>query len=162
MAFPGSPAKGSTQLGLSPGAQAPGGVPTGAAPVAGGFAAGTAPAAGGFTAGAAASGAGGAVLTPDDLERLATAFRPSWELDEAPFTGAGSLSPADIRALGGGGTHVDVRSAAFSPAHTSHAPAKPVIAEEPANKVIVDPGLVAPASVRPPPPPMSDRPHVLQ
>jgi hypothetical protein len=92
-------------------------------------------------------------LTPADfdrLERLATSFRPSWELDEAPFTGAGTLSAGDIRALQGGGTHVDVR-AALATAQASHAPAKPAAAlDEPANKVIVDPSLVAP--------PMSARP----
>jgi len=54
-----------------------------------------------------------APLPPGDferLERLATAFRASWELDDAPFTGAGSLSPADVRALQGGGTHAEVRA----------------------------------------------------
>lgn len=98
-----------------------------------------------------------APLTPDDFERLATAFRPSWELDEAPFSGAGSLSPSDIRALQGGGTHADVRATALTAAHATHAPAKPVVgAEEPASKVIV-----APDSVRPPPP-AAERPVVLQ
>src|SRR5258708_5928635 len=101
-----------------------------------------------------------APLTPDDfdrLERLATSFRPSWELDEAPFSGAGALSAADVRALQGGGTSADVRATALTAAQASHAPAKPVTGfEEPANKVIVDPGLLAPPSVRPP-----QRPAVL-
>src|SRR5271166_642101 len=82
-----------------------------------------------------------APLTPDDFERLATAFRPSWELDEAPFTGAGTLSAGDVRALQGGGTHADVRAHAFSAlttaqsAHANHAPAKAAAAEEQVNKV---------------------------
>lgn len=98
-----------------------------------------------------------APLTPDDFERLATAFRPCWELDEAPFSGAGSLSPSEIRALQGGGTHADVGATALTAAHASHAPAKPMIgAQEPVNKVIVSPD-----SVRPPPP-AAERPVVLQ
>src|SRR5271166_5224074 len=89
--------------------------------------------------------------TPDDLERLATAFRPSWELDDAPFTGAGVLSAGDIRALQGGGTHADIRAATLNASHASHSPAKPSLAlDEPATKVIVDPALVTPlASARP-------------
>jgi hypothetical protein len=85
-------------------------------------------------------------LTPDDLERLATAFRPSWELDEAPFTGAGSLSAADVQALQAGGTHADVRaatqmaSAAFPPA--------PAARIEPVESMVIAAPVVAP----PPPP----------
>ncbi len=84
-----------------------------------------------------------APLTPDDFERLATAFRPSWELDEAPFTGAGALSTADIRALQGGGTHADVRATAQQAvSNGSHAPPKPAVAvDEPATKVIIDPAV---------------------
>jgi hypothetical protein len=89
-----------------------------------------------------------APLTPGDfdrLERLATAFRPSWELDDAPFTGAGSLSAAEIQALQGGGTRAEVRAALLA-AQTGHAPAKAATVEEPAHKVIVDPAMVAPPS----------------
>jgi len=38
-------------------------------------------------------------LTPDEADRLASMFRPSWELDDAPFTGAGTLAPSDHMAL---------------------------------------------------------------
>ena len=51
-----------------------------------------------------------AELTADDFERLSTAFRPSWELDMAPFTGPGVVSPSEIRALHGGEVHADVRA----------------------------------------------------
>jgi hypothetical protein len=94
-----------------------------------------------------------APLTPDDLERLATAFRPSWELDDAPFTGAGSLSAGDIRALQGGGTHAEVRATALTAVQGSLAPARVLAAAEEPAKVVIDPGLVAPPpSVRPPAP----------
>src|SRR5258708_6972849 len=84
-------------------------------------------------------------LSSDDFERLAAAFRPSWELDDAPFAGPGSLSPADVRALQGGGTRADVRAAVAqgtNGAYPSH-PSAPVA------------GTAAPRSVarRPPPPP---------
>ncbi len=45
-------------------------------------------------------------LTPEDAERLASTFRPVWDLDDAPFTSNGAqgngLSAADIDALGAG------------------------------------------------------------
>ena len=51
-------------------------------------------------------------LTPDDFEQLAAAFRPSWDFDEAPFTGPGSISPSELQVLGGAGrTHADIRPA---------------------------------------------------
>ena len=82
--------------------------------------------------------------TPDDLERLATAFRPSWELDEAPFTGAGSLSPADMQALQGGGTHVDVRTTAKI-AGGSFPPSRVVGTMEPVESIVVaEPAVAAP------------------
>jgi hypothetical protein len=98
-----------------------------------------------------------APLTPDDLEQLATAFRPSWELDEAPFTGAGTLSAADVQALQGGGTHADVR-AAMPNAGSAFAPPRPnsvealgsVVVEE--SIIVRDPPAPAPA-LRPAPPP---------
>ena len=43
-------------------------------------------------------------LSPDEAERLAAAFKPSWEFDEAPFTqGNGGLDAAQIEALAAGG-----------------------------------------------------------
>ena len=50
-------------------------------------------------------------LTPEEADRLAAMFRPSWEFDDAPFTGAASLSPSEIQALQGGGVRADVRAA---------------------------------------------------
>jgi hypothetical protein len=74
----------------------------------------------------------GARLTPDDFEHLAAAFRPSWEFDEAPFTGSGTMSPADMRMLQGGGTHADVRAAVAvptaQPAPAPYAPPQAVAA----------------------------------
>jgi hypothetical protein len=64
---------------------------------------------------------GSAEVSPDDLERLATEFRPSWELDEAPFTGPAHFSAADIQSLQGGEGRHQVRqslaaiSEAFAP-----------------------------------------------
>src|SRR5580700_8785195 len=89
-----------------------------------------------------------APLTPDDLERLATAFRPSWELDEAPFTGAGTMSAADVQALQGGGTHADVR-AATRMAGSAFPPQRTVGTVEPVESIVVAESAVA----APPPPP---------
>jgi hypothetical protein len=81
-------------------------------------------------------------LSLDDAERLAATFRPSWELDDAPFTGAGSLSPSDLHALGGGGTHADVRAVAAHGSNGTHAPAAPAAAEV-ENSVIIDRSITA-------------------
>jgi hypothetical protein len=115
----------------------------------------------GDPSGPTAKGAGSFVsgrLTTDDFEQLATAFRPSWEFDEAPFTGPGSLSPADLRALQGGGTHADVRAAtqaANGARPVPKAAAPPAVVEE---SIIVAPAVVEPVvqpavPSRPPPPP---------
>jgi len=96
-----------------------------------------------------------APLTPDDLERLATAFRPSWELDEAPFTGAGSLSAADVQALQAGGTHADVRAATHI-ASSAFPPARTAASVQPAESMVVTEPVVAPPP--PPPPPLAASP----
>src|SRR4051794_14643722 len=41
-------------------------------------------------------------LSPEDAERLASTFRPIWDLDDAPFAQGSALSAADIDALSGG------------------------------------------------------------
>jgi hypothetical protein len=83
-----------------------------------------------------------AKLTPDDFEQLAAAFRPSWELDDAPFTGAGAMSPADAHALqNGGGTHFDVRPAAQSP--NGAYPAAGVTGQGPERAVVAERGITA-------------------
>jgi hypothetical protein len=100
----------------------------------------------GDPSGPAAKGPGAfasARLTPEDFEHLAAAFRPSWELDEAPFTGNGAMSPADLQALQGvGGTHADVRAAVAAsappPAPATHAVPKATVTSEPEDSVIID------------------------
>jgi hypothetical protein len=87
-------------------------------------------------------------LTPDEAERLAAGFRPSWELDDAPFTGAGTLSATDMVTLQGGGTLAEVRAKA-EPVVVSRPPPAAVVAPEPETKVIVDDTVVTP------PPPMA-------
>lgn len=90
-------------------------------------------------------------LSPEEAERLASTFRPSWELDDAPFTGAGTLSETDLRALQGGGTHSDVRAVAHSSGHGgsahasngAHAPPAPTQSHEPENSVIIDRSITA-------------------
>jgi hypothetical protein len=104
-----------------------------------------------------------APLSSEDFERLATSFRPSWELDEAPFTGAGSLSAADVRSLQGGGTRPEIRASVQAAINGSYAPAKPTLGQaEPSTKVIVEPAAAAaPPPPPPPPPPAADRPRVV-
>ncbi len=41
-------------------------------------------------------------LSPEDAERLASTFRPIWELDDAPFAQGSALSAAEIDALSAG------------------------------------------------------------
>jgi hypothetical protein len=90
-------------------------------------------------------------LSPEEAERLASTFRPSWELDDAPFTGPGTLSETDLRALQGGGTHSDVRGVAQSGGHGgnahasngAHAPPAPTQSHEPENSVIIDRSITA-------------------
>jgi hypothetical protein len=81
-------------------------------------------------------------LTSEDFEQLAAAFRPSWELDEAPFTGPGALSPGDLRALQGGGTRADVR-ATVQLTNGTHAPPKATVSHEPENSVVIDRSITA-------------------
>ncbi len=93
----------------------------------------------------------GGRLSPEEAERLASTFRPSWELDDAPFTGPGTLSENDLRALQGGGTHAEVRAAAQSDGHQKHAYASngahpapaPTQSHEPENSVIIDRTITA-------------------
>ncbi len=83
-------------------------------------------------------------LTPEEADRLAAMFRPSWEFDDAPFTGAGSLTPSEIQALQGGGVRADVRAAAATAVappvkNGTHAAA----AHEPENSVVIDRSITA-------------------
>jgi hypothetical protein len=57
------------------------------------------------------SGPAASELSPDDLERLATEFRPSWELDDAPFASGANFSAADVHALQAGDARHRIRQA---------------------------------------------------
>lgn len=95
-------------------------------------------------------------LTPEEADRLASMFRPSWELDDAPFTGAGALSDADMLALqGGGGIRAEVRATAQQvPTATngngSHA--APVAQGAPVAAAVEVPSVVLDPSLTPAPP----------
>src|SRR5262245_53105561 len=41
----------------------------------------------------------GGEISPEDAERFAAAFRPSWELDDAPFTQAATSAQDDLLSL---------------------------------------------------------------
>jgi hypothetical protein len=102
-------------------------------------------------AGANASAFANARLTPEDAERLAATFRPSWELDDAPFTGPGALTEADLHALKGGGTQADVRGAVQA-LNGTHAPVPAtVLQDEPTSSVIIAGGVDAEVVAAPAP-----------
>ncbi len=125
----------------------------------------------GDPSGPAAKGLGafaGGRLTADEFDQLAAAFRPSWEFDEAPFAGAGTMSPSDLHALqGGGGTHADIRAVAHAAAphaaapvangaYPAQRPAGP--AHQPEDSVIIDRSITAADIAPAPPPPPSVQP----
>ncbi len=97
-----------------------------------------------------APGAPSGGLTPEDAERLAAAFRPSWELDDAPFTGAGTLSATDVAALQGGGIVAEVREL-LPKTNVFEAPA-PVVAPAEPSPLLADQTIVSPPPVMPLPP----------
>src|SRR5580658_3727787 len=80
-------------------------------------------------------GAGAKELSPDDFERLATIFRPSWKLDDAPFTAgdvegaAGPAHPQDQN-----GTHPV--AVAPAPIVLDEAPFTTTIVGTPAHRTI--------------------------
>src|ERR1700722_7436640 len=45
-------------------------------------------------------------LAPEDADRFASTFVPSWQFDEAPFT-AGPMNPADLQELGAPSSNVN-------------------------------------------------------
>jgi hypothetical protein len=97
---------------------------------------------------------GATELSPEDFERLSASFRPSWQLDDAPFTGASSLSTSDIRALQGSDARAEVHALVQQAKNGSHAPAKASGVVEPSESVIVEPTPPVPAS-RPMPVPVA-------
>lgn len=77
------------------------------------------------------------------LDQLASTFRPSWEPDQAPFTGKADLSPGEIQALASGGTAPELRAESHATLGPL-APPKPTQVLEPTESVIVQ-GAPAPA-----------------
>lgn len=69
-------------------------------------------------------------LSPEEAERLATSFRPVWELDDAPFaqaSQASGLSSAEVDALAGGtGVAPSVRNTLQMKTEASPAAAPPI------------------------------------
>ena len=119
-------------------------------------------------------------LSPEDAERLASSFRPIWELDDAPFAQGSALSTAEIDALSAGAgvassvRQHDVVVAAAKPVPAStpgHVPALDApkvevsINLDPANLVTATPPPAQPAPIvaeaRPQPPqaPPAKRPY---
>ncbi len=90
-------------------------------------------------AGASASALANARLTPEDAERLAATFRPSWELEDAPVSVVSALVDSDLRAMKPGRTAADVRGAVHA-LNGTHAPAPATILREEPNSVIIDGG----------------------
>ncbi len=75
-------------------------------------------------------------LSLEDLERLATSFRPSWELDEAPFAGPASFSPSEIRSLQGSEAHAEVRATVHAAKSESFAPPRSFAPQNPAASIV--------------------------
>ncbi|MGO8993251.1 MAG: hypothetical protein ACLQVI_07970 [Polyangiaceae bacterium] len=92
-------------------------------------------------------------LSPEEAERLAAAFKPSWELDEAPFTqGNGGMDAAQIESLS--------REGDSSRMVAPHAPPQRVETHEPEVSVIIDRSITAAEmdAQRPPPAAVPSRP----
>jgi len=89
----------------------------------------------------------GTLRSAGDLDRLAAAFRPAWELDDAPFTGAGTLSASDLQALQSSGPNAEVR--AVQALSEPHAPPKATATPEPIASIIVEATPAAPAPAPP-------------
>ena len=78
-------------------------------------------------------------MTPEDAERLASTFRPIWELDDAPFapvTQATALSAADVDALGAGaGVAPSVRTTEAIQAQAAPQVVAPLVASSPPTAI---------------------------
>ena len=103
-------------------------------------------------------------LSPEEAERLAASFKPSWEFDDAPFTQATGLPQSDLEELEAGGVNSDVRrnmrvrDSERSQAVSAHAVPQRVQTNEPEVSVIIDRSITAPSEQPPRPPPPSARP----
>jgi hypothetical protein len=94
-------------------------------------------------AGSSAPTSATARLSPEDFEQLAATFRPSWEVDDTPFTGAGARAESGRQAPRSEGTQADVRGAVHA-LNGTHAPAPAtVLNEAPASSVILDRSIAA-------------------
>jgi len=104
----------------------------------------------------------------DHFERLATLFRPSWELDDEPLAGSGTLSGSDIRALQSSPSNAEVRAPVRVPNETPNPskitatsatsePAPPVF--EPSLVSAATPGAVPSPALRVPQPHPPSRAH---
>jgi hypothetical protein len=97
-------------------------------------------------------------LTPDDAERFAADFRPSWEVEEAPYA-ASTSEPRELEMVG---MPPSARAAAaFENGHahavSAHPPAGRIATREPDASVIID-ASPPPRSIAPPPPPAGSVP----
>jgi hypothetical protein len=101
-------------------------------------------------------------LTPEEADRLAALFRPSWELDDVSFVAPTMVSPQSVRASQGDGTRADVR-AAGSAANGAHgpAPAAPASNQQPESSVIIESSDILPASGANAPSPRMQVTHTL-
>src|SRR5580658_2794339 len=90
-----------------------------------------------------AGGSASKDLSADDFERLATIFRPSWKLDDAPFTAVGAESAP------GGSAHPQDQNGAHPVA------AAPIVLDEaPFTTIVGTPALRSiPLDAIPPAPP---------
>jgi hypothetical protein len=92
-------------------------------------------------------------LSPDEAERFAAAFKPSWEFDEAPFAeGGAALRNGDLDGLEAGGVREVHRQPDSARAYTAaaHAPPARVETHEPEVSVIIDRSITAAPDVRAP------------
>jgi hypothetical protein len=93
-------------------------------------------------------------LSAEEAERLAAAFKPSWEFDEAPFAplANGAIHAAQLDELGA--VEADARTVA------PHAPPQRIETHEPEVSVIIDRSITAAEMdvLRQAPPPQASRP----
>ncbi len=92
-------------------------------------------------------------LSPEDADRFAAAFKPSWEFDEAPFAeGGAALRNGDLEALEAAAPREVHRAPDSARAYTApaHPPAARVETHEPEVSVIIDRSITAAADVRAP------------
>ncbi len=97
-------------------------------------------------------------LTPEDAERLASMFRPAWELDDAPFAQGTTLSAAEMDALTAGAGVAPEVAAVINADKAHAAPRVPPAAHRPTtpdDSVVID---VEPDPT-PPPAPAPMRPQ---